>query len=137
MTDEVIISIIVGAIVSIFSAWVGFLRAKTKIDQDGKIKEREAMLFEREQLAEQQNEFQNNMITQINNLRDSLLVEQKRNLKLQEQVNDYKRKYENLEQDWEEKYEKLNELWKEKYETLEKENRNLLQRIQELEKYKS
>ena len=146
MTGEVIVSIILGAIASIFSGLFGYLRAKNRIESEDKSKERESFLNERELLAEQQAEFQNNMLTQINNLRDSLLLEQKRNLKLQEQVNDYKRKYESLEQDWmdkydhlesgwSEKYEKLNEFWREKYDELEKENKSLLQRVQELEKF--
>lgn len=135
--DATTITVVVGAVVSVASAWFGYLGAKAKLSKDFKVSERESFLKEREQLATQQSQFQQKMVDQFHQLREMLLVEQKRNLKLEDTVAEWEDKYKELEEEWEEKYNILDRTWKEKYKVLEEENHKLQERVNELEKKKS
>lgn len=114
---------IVGALASIITGFFGFLIAKRRSDSQLLVQRQAQLAKEQDKFMERQNEMNDELREEMRILKESFLLEQKRNIALEQKL-----------KDWEDKYYALDLEWRAKYLTLEEENRGLVSRINELEK---
>jgi len=114
---------VVVGVTSLITGFYGYLVAKKRIDNQLIVQRQAQLAKEQDKFMERQNEMNDELREELRILKESFLLEQKRNVALEQKL-----------EEWEKKYYALDAEWKAKYQALEEENKGLIIRINELER---